>query len=195
LRDEQMKGQVRVLGIDDSPFDFGQEKSLVVGALVRAPNYLEAVMRTEVTVDGEDSTDRLVAMVSGSNHSDQMKALMIDGIALAGFNVIDIDRLHEATGIPVLTVTRDLPDLESMKAALKKHFDDWERRFELVTTHELRKIKTEHKPLYACGLGLDWPEFEELVGLFTVRGAVPEPIRIAHLVSSALVKGESYGRP
>jgi hypothetical protein len=124
-----------------------------------------------------------------------MKALMIDGIALAGFNVIDIDRLHEATGIPVLTVTRDLPDLESMKAALKKHFDDWERRFELVTTHELRKIKTEHKPLYACGLGLDWPEFEELVGLFTVRGAVPEPIRIAHLVSSALVKGESYGRP
>ena len=189
-----MKGQVRVLGIDDSPFDFGQEKSLVVGALVRAPNYLEAVMRTEVTVDGEDSTNRLVAMVSGSNHSDQMNALMIDGIALAGFNVIDIDRLHEATGIPVLTVTRDRPDLESMKAALKKHFDDWERRFELVTRHELRMIKTEHKPLYACGLGIDWPEFEKLVGLFTVRGAVPEPIRIAHLVSSALVKGESYGR-
>lgn len=190
-----MKGQVRVLGIDDSPFDFGQGKSLVVGALVRAPNYLEAVMRTEVAVDGDDSTDMLVRMVRGSHHADQMKALLIDGIALAGFNVIDVDLLHEATGIPVLTVTRDEPDMQSIEAALKKHFDDWERRLGLITRHELRKIRTEHKPLYACGLGLDWPEFEELVRLFTVRGAVPEPIRIAHLVSSALVKGESYGRP
>lgn len=190
-----MKGQIRVLGIDDSPFDFKQGKSLVVGALVRAPNYLEAVMRTEVTVDGDDSTDQLVRMVSGSHHSDQMRAIIIDGIALAGFNVIDIDRLHDESGIPVLTVTRDQPDLEGMKAALKKHFGDWERRFELVSRHQLRRIKTEHKPLYACGLGLDWAEFEELVGLCTVRGAVPEPLRIAHLISSALVKGESYGRP
>ncbi|HIH01160.1 TPA: hypothetical protein HA259_03650 [Thermoplasmata archaeon] len=28
----------------------------------------------------------------------------------------------------------------------------------------------------------------------TVRGAVPEPVRIAHLISAAMVRGESYGR-
>ena len=58
-----MKPHVRVLGIDDSPFKFGDEKALVVGALVRIPNYLESVMKTEVTVDGTDSTDQLVEMV------------------------------------------------------------------------------------------------------------------------------------
>lgn len=190
-----MKQQVRILGLDDSPFSFDDGRSLVVGALVRAPNYLEAVMKTDVAVDGDDSTACIVEMMSKSRYRDQVKAVMIDGIALAGFNVVDIERLSEETGLPVLTVTRDKPDMDDMRSALKKHFDDWEARYSLVSRLELKSIKTAHKPLYACGVGLEWKQFEELVSLSTVRGAVPEPIRIAHLIASAMVRGESYGRP
>ena len=190
-----MKQQVRILGLDDSPFSFGDGRSLVVGALVRVPNYLEAVMKTDVAVDGDDSTDRIVEMVSKSRYREQVKAVMIDGIALAGFNVVDIERLSDETGLPVLTVTRDKPDMDDMRSALKKHFDDWEERYSLVSRFELKRIKTAHKPLYACGIGLEWKQFEELVTLSTVRGAVPEPIRVAHLIASAMVRGESYGRP
>jgi len=113
---------------------------------------------------------------------------------LAGFNVIDIERVHSSLGIPVLTVTRDPPDFEMIRIALKKHFDDWERRYELITRLELKKIQTTHKPLHACGVGLEWSDFQTLVRLATVRGAVPEPIRIAHIVSAAMVRGESRGR-
>ena len=190
-----MKRQVRVLGIDDSPFEFGDGKSLVVGALVRAPGYLEAVMRTEVTVDGADATERVVGMVLGSRYREQVKAVMLDGIALAGFNVVDIDALHEALEVPVLTVTRDPPDMEGIQSALEKHFDDWRERLAIVTRHPLRRIRTTSKPLYASGVGLTWKEFEELVALSTVRGVVPEPVRVAHLISSAMARGESYGRP
>lgn len=189
-----MKQQVRILGVDDSPFDFGGGRSPVVGALVRAPNYLEAVMKTDVEVDGKDSTDRVIEMVSKSRYVEQVKAIMMDGIALAGFNVVDIERLNEETGIPVLTVTRDRPDMEEMRSALEKHFDDWQDRYSLMSRFELKLIETAHKPLFACGVGLQWSDFEELVAISTVRGAVPEPIRIAHLISSAIVRGESYGR-
>jgi len=189
-----MKQQIRVLGIDDSPFKFKDQKALVVGALVRVPSYLEGVMKTEVTVDGSDSSRQIVDMVSRSRYRDQIKAIMIDGIALAGFNVIDLELVHSALRVPVLTVTRDRPDFEKMKAALMKYFSDWRERYELITRLELRQIDTEHKPLYACGLGLGWDEFEQLIRLSTVRGAVPEPVRIAHLVSAAMVRGESYGR-
>ena len=189
-----MKQQIRVLGIDDSPFKFGEGKALVVGTVMRVPNYLEGVMRTEVTVDGDDSTDKLLEMISGSRFKDQMKAIMIDGIALAGFNVIDIGRLNKELGIPVLTITRDEPDFDKMKAALRKYFVDWEARFSLVTRHELRKVETEHKPLYVCGVGADRAELEELIRLSTVRGVVPEPIRMAHLIAAGMVRGESYGR-
>jgi endonuclease V-like protein UPF0215 family len=189
-----MKEQVRVLGIDDSPFTFKDGDSLVVGALVRVPNYLEAVMKTEVTVDGDDATQRLIEMVSGSRYLEQVKAIMVDGIALAGFNVIDIRALHESVKTPVITVTRDRPDLTQMRDALKKHFNDWEVRFDLVSRYPPRQMSTEHKPLFVSCLGIEWAEAERLLRASTVRGALPEPIRVAHLISAAMVKGESRGR-
>lgn len=190
-----MKDQLRVLGIDDSPFRFGDRRSLVVGALVRVPSYLEAVMRTDVEVDGCDSTDRLAELVLGSRYAEQIALVIVDGIALAGFNVIDMESLHERTGLPVATVTRDEPDMAGIEAALRKHFSDWERRMSLVTRFPLRPLDTGHKPLHAAVLGMGWADFVQLVRATTVRGAVPEPVRIAHLVSAAMVKGESRGRP
>ncbi len=189
-----MKPHVRVLGIDDSPFTFGDGQSLVVGALVRVPSYLEAVMKTSVTVDGTDSTERLVEMVSRSRYKEQIKVIMLDGIALAGFNVVDIAAVNESLGLPVLTVTRDRPDLGAIRGALKEHFDDWKRRYELVSRFELKELPTSSKPLYAAGIGLEWQEFQQLVSSSTVRGVLPEPIRIAHLVAAAMAKGESKGR-
>jgi len=189
-----MKSQLRILGIDDSPFRFDDEKAMVVGTIVRMPNYLEGVIKSEVTVDGTDSTETLVKMVAKSRFRDQIKLVMVDGIALAGFNVIDLGEVYSNLGIPVLTLTRDKPDLDKMKKALMKHFEDWRTRYGLITKHELRVINTEHNPLYACGIGMDWSEFEELVRTSTVRGVVPEPIRMAHLIASAMAKGESYGR-
>jgi len=189
-----MKDQVRVLGVDDSPFEFGDRRSLVVGALVRVPDYLEAVMRTEVQVDGRDSTDKLVDMVVRSRYREQIKLVMVDGVALGGFNVVDLASFHERTGVPVATVTRDEPDMHEIEAALKKHFEDWEERMSLIRRVPLRQLDTGHKPLHASVLGMPWDEFVQLARATTVRGAVPEPVRIAHLVSAAMVKGESRGR-
>ena len=192
---DSMKNQIRVFGIDDSPFKFGDSSALVVGALVRIPGYLESVMKTDVMVDGTDSTKKVIEMVLGSRYREQVKLILIDGIALAGFNVLDLEAIHSSLEIPVLTVTRDRPDFSKMRLALMRYFPDWKERFTLLTKNELREIPTEHKPLYASGLGLEWREFEDLVRQFTVRGAVPEPLRVAHLIASAMVRGESYGRP
>jgi endonuclease V-like protein UPF0215 family len=189
-----MKQQVRILGIDDSPFSFGDGRSLVVGVLMRAPAYVEAVMTTEVTVDGSDATAKLGEMISRSRYREQIHAVMLDGIALAGFNVVDISSLHASVGIPVVTVTRDPPDYERIEVALRKHFDDWGDRLDLIRRLELVELKTHHKPLYACGVGIDQEELRTLVGISTVRGVLPEPVRVAHLIASAMVRGESRGR-
>ncbi|UCE80652.1 MAG: DUF99 family protein [Methanobacteriota archaeon] len=189
-----MKPHVRVLGVDDSPFSFDDSRSLVVGALVRTPSYLEALMKTEVTVDGTDGTDGLVEMISSSRYREQIKVIMLDGVALAGFNVIDIVAVHESLKLPVLTITRDPPDFEAIRSALRKHFDDWRERFALVKKLPLREMPTSDKPILAAGIGLEWREFQELVKSSTVRGVIPEPIRMAHLVSAAMAKGESRGR-
>ncbi|HPT74886.1 MAG TPA: DUF99 family protein, partial [Methanomassiliicoccaceae archaeon] len=103
-----MKKQVRVLGIDDSPFTFESKRALLVGVVARLPMYIEGIMRTDCEVDGTDANDAIADMVLRSRYREQLKVIMIDGVAVGGFNVVDIDRLHRETGIPCATVTRSL---------------------------------------------------------------------------------------
>lgn len=189
-----MKDQARVLGIDDAPFSFSDGKVPIIGALVRPPGYLEAVMRSAVSVDGDDATAKVREMVSGSRYREQVKLILIDGIAFGGFNLVDIRDLSEGLNVPVATVTRDRPDLFLLKAALQKHFSDWEGRWELLGREPLTPIATDHSPIYVSCAGIGIEELKASIRSCTVQGAIPEPLRMAHLIATAYVKGESHGR-
>jgi endonuclease V-like protein UPF0215 family len=108
--------------------------------------------------------------------------------------VIDIDELNERTGLPVVTITREKPDFIAMEKALKEHFEDWEKRMEIITRGELTCIKTGHKPIYVKFAGIELDELKDIIELSTVRGALPEALRVAHLIATGITTGESYGR-
>lgn len=188
-----MKKQVRVLGIDDSPFTFESKRALLVGVVARLPMYIEGIMRTDCEVDGTDANDAIADMVLRSRYREQLKVIMIDGVAVGGFNVVDIDRLHRETGIPCATVTRSLPDLDSMKNALRTHFPDWKRRLEIIERHPLYRVGGR-RSIYAAAKGISIDDLEVIIRESTVIGSLLEPLRIAHLISSAMVRGESHGR-
>jgi endonuclease V-like protein UPF0215 family len=190
-----MKNQIRILGIDDGAFSFDDARTAVVGVVMRLPNYVEGVMLTDVTVDGElDSTDRLIDMVSASRYLDQLKLIIIDGIALGGFNVVNIERLHDRLGIPVATITRDKPNFTEIEKALKTHFDDWELRLAMMKQAGITEFGTAHSPIYVGKIGIGNEELAEILDMATVKGALPEVLRVAHLIATAISKGESRGR-
>ena len=188
-----MKAQSRILGVDDAPFKFTDEYVPVVGVVVRAPNYVEGVLTARVHVDGTDATDVLATAISHSRYRKGLALVLLDGAALGGFNVVDIDALHGATGVPVATVTRDRPDFEAMERVLRRKFEDWARRLEILRRRELIRVETAHRPLYATVAGLPPRDLKEAVHRCTIRGALPEPVRVAHLIATAIVKGESKG--
>ncbi|OPY30861.1 MAG: hypothetical protein A4E32_02187 [Methanomassiliicoccales archaeon PtaU1.Bin124] len=185
---------MRILGIDDAPFTFSDSTVPIVGALLRSPAYLEAVMTSKVSVDGTDSTAAIIEMVRGSRYSDQVKLVLLDGIAFGGFNLVDIDAVHDSLRVPVATVTRDAPDMIGLKGALQKHFDDWQCRWELLERHPVVKIDTDHNPIYVSFVGIRSDDLKGILRSCTIQGAIPEPLRVAHIIASAFVKGESYGR-
>lgn len=191
-----MKPHVRVLGIDDSPFSFSDRKNsrvTVIGVVMRLPNYVEGVMRSRLTIDGEDGNVVLAKMINSSRFKEQVRLVMLDGVAMGGFNVIDIEALNEETGVPVASVTRDPPDLVRMEDALRKHFVDWEHRIQIVTRSPLFEVPTAHKSLQVAVAGIEEVEAADLIRSSIVRGALPEPIRIAHLIARAVERGESKG--
>lgn len=189
-----MKEQVRILGVDDAPFGFDDQYTLVVGVLMRLPNYLEGVLRTRVEVDGTDAADRLTELILNSRYREQMKLVLLDGICLGGFNVLDIHRIHDETNVPVATVTRKKPDMNSIKKALRKNFQDWELRLELVRKNKLERVGTKHSPIFVTAVGIEIGELKKVLALSTVRGVLPEPLRVAHLIATGITVGESYGR-
>lgn len=189
-----MKTKSRFLGIDDAPFSFSDETVPVVGVVVQAPSYIEGVMATMAEVDGHDATDRIAAMIEGSRYREGLAMVLLDGTAVGGFNVIDVDRLHAAIRRPVVTVTREKPDLGAIELALRGRFEDWEDRLADMRRHEIERVRSRAGTLWVSYVGADRKGVEEALALTTVRGILPEPLRIAHLIAAGIVRGESRGR-
>ncbi len=189
-----MKAKARFLGIDDAPFRFGDAEVPVVGVAVQAPAYIEGVLMTRAHVDGRDATERIAEMIRGSRYREGLRMVLLDGAAVGGFNVVDIDALHEELRVPVVTVTRRPPDFEAIQAALRRKFPDWEERWTVLSRHPIESVTTRHRPLHVTYVGATRREVLEGLARTTVRGVLPEPLRVAHLVATAVVRGESHGR-
>jgi endonuclease V-like protein UPF0215 family len=189
-----MKQQIRILGIDDAPFNFNEKYSTIIGVVMRGGEYLECVLRSQVIIDGTEATMVCKQMILNSRHRQQLKVIMLDGACLGGFNVVDIVELSESTNLPVITITRDKPDQQKIKHALQKNFKDWKDRWSLLQKGKLRKIDTQHNPIYIKYIGLLLEEAKEIINISTIRGVIPEPIRVAHLIASGITRGESYGK-
>ncbi|MFH1285082.1 MAG: DUF99 family protein, partial [Candidatus Micrarchaeota archaeon] len=54
--------QIRLLGIDDSPFTRRRKNILVVGVVYRS-GIVEGILSTTITRDGTDSTEKLFKMI------------------------------------------------------------------------------------------------------------------------------------
>lgn len=191
---KQVKPEIRVLGIDDSPFDFNDKKSKIIGCVFRGNKYLEGVIAREITVDGDDSTQKIKSMVMDSSQSEQIKVVITDGITFAGFNVLNMKRLEEETNLPVIAVSRNKPDKEKLKRALE-NVSDKKEKLELINkAGKVKKLKTSKGTIYYQNIGINSEKAREIIEVSRSRSLIPEAVRVSHMFSSALELGESKGR-
>lgn len=188
-----VKPEIRVLGVDDAPFAFEDETTELVGTVMRAGDYVEGFVVREIHVDGSDVTDTVVDMVNGTQHTNQLQVVLLDGITFGGFNVVDMDRLQTESGVAVIAVSRRKPDRERMRRGLQ-NVENTEGRMELV---EAAGEAAEHG-LDAGSVWFQWRGCSEdqartILDCVVVRGLVPEPVRVSHLAGAALKNGESQG--
>lgn len=190
-----LKQEVRILGIDDGPFQKNQKKVPVVGVIFRGGQFMDGLLKTEVRVDGLDATHKLIKLINSSRHKEQLKVIMLDGVTVGGFNVIDVKKLHTRTKLPVLVINRKRPNLKSVREALERNFIDYEKRWKMIlNAGKIKKLSLDEFKVYYQNIGLEDEEAEELIELAITHGQIPEPLRIAHLIATGIVRGESEGR-
>jgi len=192
--DFHIKPEIRVLGIDDSALL--NEKVMIVGTVFRGGDWMDGVLRSEITRDGLDATEVISTMIKNSRHYGQLRIIMLDGVTYGGFNVVDIEELYRETGLPVIVVMRAYPDFEKIRSALR-HFSDGELRWEIIKkAGKIEKLVTEKKgtPIYIQKAGIGIKSAEKIVRLTSIRSNIPEPLRVAHLIATGIIFGESRGK-
>jgi len=190
----RIKDEVRILGLDDGPFKRGDRQVLVVGVVYRGGKFLDGVVSTKVRVDGLDATKKLALMIKDTRFGD-LRVVMLDGLAFGGFNMVDMQKLYEETGLPVIAVTRDKPNLEDIANALE-HLKNKRWRWACIEKAG-EPAKVETKPgrfIYMQHHGINRGDAEAIVKLSATRSLLPEPIRAAHLIAQGIVLGESKGK-
>ncbi len=184
-----IKPEIRVLGLDDGVFTPHVESWVpVIGVVFRGGYWLDGVMHTEILVDGFDATDKIYKMVTASPHLKQLRVIMLNGITFAGFNVVDMQELNKTTHLPVIAVTREKPDLQSIREALN-HLPRSEERWKaILNAGKVAEVSTRNpgEKIYLHAAGVSLAEAATIVRLTSTRSNIPEALRVAHLIASGI---------
>jgi uncharacterized protein len=192
-----MRGFSNVIGFDDAPFARDHRGDVLVIGAVCARTRLDGVVSTRVRRDGANATRRMIDVVATSGFRRHLQAVLLQGIAVAGFNVVDVHALHRALGLPVLVVMRRRPDMDSIRRAL---FDGGPRGAGIRgAARKWSLIERAGPPEPLAGLfvqrvDLSPAEAETLIARTRLHGALPEAIRLAHLIAGGVTTGRSRGR-
>jgi len=186
-----IKPEIRVLGVDDGSFVPHAKGTVdVVGVVYRGGYWLDGVMRTEVTVDGMDATERIAGMIKKAPHYEEVRVVILDGITFAGFNVVDINKLFEMVSLPVIAVALEKPDLEKIRKALES-LPQCERRWQAIeSAGKIIEVQTRDtgETVYTQIAGVSEEDAEKILRSTSTRSNIPEALRVAHTIASGLTR-------
>ncbi|HEX8633555.1 MAG TPA: DUF99 family protein [Pyrinomonadaceae bacterium] len=180
-----------VVGLDDFPFPRPHRGDVRMVGVVYSGARFDGVLSGRVRRDGANATQRIAELIAGSKFAPQLQLVMLQGIALAGFNVVDIHGLHAGLGIPVLVVARRAPRLGLIREALLGSVPGGKRKWALI---ERAGAMEPAGGVFIQRAGLSLDATDDVIRRFSLYGNLPEPLRVAHLIAGGIGSGESRGR-
>jgi hypothetical protein len=185
-----MRAITNVVGFDDAPFSREHRGDVTLIGAVCSRTRLDGVLAGRVRRDGTNATQAMIELVIGSQFQGHIRAVLLQGIAVAGFNVVDIHRLSDELTVPVVVVARRRPDLAAIRRALDRTAGG-ARKWRLI---EQAGIMEPLGGVYVQRAGIDRERAEDLLQATTLHGKLPEPLRVAHLIAGGITTGRSRGR-
>ena len=177
-----MKSGARAMGIDDGPQN---ARTLLVGVVMRKDR-VEGIMSARATLDGYNATEKMEKIARGRFYP-QLRCVFLDGVAVAGFNLVNFHELSRNLALPVIVCTSNRPQPGKFGEALARwprKARQWERI--AVPAHRLGGIWYQFA-------GCTQHQARSMITQFQVHSEIPEPLRLAHLIAAGIEAGESKG--
>jgi len=138
------------------------------------------------TVGGSDATAAICDMFDRLDRED-LGYLFLAGVAPAWFNVLDLQTIHDHTGLPTLSISFEAsPGLED---AIREAFDSDTAVADRLSTYraqpDRRELSVNDDTVFVRSVGLD-ADGADVVRAYTPAGGRPEPLRVARLAARAV---------
>ncbi|MDG6931419.1 MAG: DUF99 family protein [Nitrososphaerota archaeon] len=179
----------RVLGIAES-FSLNQPLSFLSGVVMRRDFAVDGVSITTITVGGSDATDMIIKLYSGMRRND-ISAIMINGCVLSMYNIVEAGTVSSQTGLPVVCIASS--EGRDLEGGMTSHgnFSKVEQ-YRSLGRQARARLKTGYD-IWVRAFGLELNDAVNLLNEYTVSGRVPEPVRVARLISSACLRASAKG--
>ncbi len=180
-----------VLSIDDGPFEKHADREvLVVGVVTAGKDLVEGILTTRIPVDGDGIAERLAVWIGASRFRPSLRAILLNGITIAGLSVVDLPELGRRTRLPVISVHRKPPrDREVIDALLAAGFP------ERIAVLERAGPSHPAGAIHFAAAGVEPDDARRVLQAEAGRSHLPEGLRLAHIIAQGIVLGESKGRP
>lgn len=208
---------MNTIGFDDGPFDRMRRGSVLLVGAVCSRTRLDGVVSGKIRRDGNDSARVMIELIERSQFRAALQVVLLQGIAVGGFNVVDVHRLSEALRLPVLIISRRKPDHAAVERALfstdppgRPRVAGARHKWQLIqaagpmellepSRRALRRAAAtgtapRDQRLWIQRVGLSLAEARDVIHATTLHGNLPEPLRLAHLIAGGIVTGRSRGR-
>ena len=183
------KKGIRGLAIAES-FSQNSKKSVLSGIVMSTDLVIDGFVFGHSTVGGDDATDAILAMYEKLDRQD-VSFLLISGIVISLYNIVDVKKISEKIGLPVIGITyEESPGIEE---AIKHHFpESYESKLAKYSKLGLREKITLHTSynLYVRNEGCTVLETTQLLDKITLQGSIPEPLKIAQILANTLLKAK-----
>lgn len=178
------KKGLRGLAIAESFRETGTSSSLA-GIVMRRDFVLDGFVFGRATIGGDDATDKIISMYERLGRQD-ISFVLLSGLIISMYNIIDIKKLWKSVKIPVIGVTYEESD--GIEDAIKHHFpDSYEPKlleYQKLGPRTKISLHTNHD-IFLRIEGCETKEAKKLLDAFTLQGAIPEPLRVAQLLAKA----------
>lgn len=177
---------MRIFAVAES-FKKDAAKSVLAGVVMRRDLVVDGMAFGTATIMGDDATENIVSMYKSLGRDD-VNCIILDGLVISMYNIIDGEKVAAETGLSVIAVTFE--DSLGLEGSIKHRFpDNWALKlaqYERLGRRENVTLKTG-KHLYIRCWDLDTKHAVSVLNAFTLQGALPEPIKVAKLAARSAV--------
>ena len=168
-------------------------KISLIGVVCRGTQLLN-VSKGIIQVDGTDSTKEIFKMYESNPYKNEIRLIMIDSPTLGGFNPPNPFEIYDKTKIPIILLPDKKPK-SMISEVYSKVFPEREEEIEFLKklpkleslTVSINQDPNISREIFFHTIGINKNEIIDLLNYLSEFSAIPEPLRLAHIIASSYV--------